>query len=129
MSAAAVDGPDVAVGADGDAGRRAPFPVVRELAPARARKIRIGKIVASAQRRNRRRLLRLHRGCGGGLCRGEIGGYQRRKQKAEGREEKEQDPPWALKQEGRRLESLHFVPPRKQRRKAAATRAGCGLRQ
>src|SRR5690349_6007990 len=46
--ATTIDGPDVSIGTQGDAGSRAPFSAVRELAPAHARKIGIGKIVARA---------------------------------------------------------------------------------
>src|SRR5258708_27278673 len=45
-SATAIDGPDVAVWADSDAGGRTPFSPARELAPAEARKIRIWEVIA-----------------------------------------------------------------------------------
>src|SRR5258708_39918150 len=51
-SATAIDGPDVAVWADSDAGGRTPFSPARQLAPAEARKIRVLEIIARPERRD-----------------------------------------------------------------------------
>jgi len=70
VRSAAIDGPDVAIRTDGDAGRGAPFSPAWEHSPAHSGKIGIWEIVASAKGRSRRRLLCRNRRVsrtGGGL--------------------------------------------------------------
>jgi len=54
--AAAINGPDLSIETDGNAGSGVLFSAARELAPAHSREIGVGEIVASAERRDRGRL-------------------------------------------------------------------------